>query len=62
MNSYPLLNRSEMKNIIAGNSDPDENTGEDCGFCADWAICCICLDGTNHGCQTSEDCDMYCSF
>lgn len=51
-----------MKNIIAGNSDPDENTGEDCGFCADWAICCICLDGTNHGCQTSEDCDMYCSF
>jgi hypothetical protein len=54
-----VLSRSEMKQIMAG-SDPQEES--DSNICADWAVDCVCLDGTAHGCQTSGDCTALCSF
>jgi len=51
------LSRNEMKEIIAGS-----NTQIDGGICADWAVHCVCLDGTDLGCQTEGDCATLCSF
>lgn len=53
------LSRIEMKNIMAGNEDPGE---EDGNICAEWAVDCVCLDGTSHGCQTSSMCGYLCSL
>lgn len=53
-----ILSRNEMKNTIAGSG----NTICGGGICAGWAVCCTCPNGTFHGCQPQNICDIYCMF